>query len=405
MQYVDFLANNAIYRRVTFIFQGKNMLNKSIFKLSLAAVIIISAATAAKASDQLRVVGSSTVYPFTTAAAEQFGKKTKMKTPIIESTGTGGGFKLFCEGAGENTPSISDASRRIKPDELLTCRKNSVNEISEFKIGYDGIAVANSVRAPKFALSLKDLFLALGRKVPAKNDPNKLVDNFYKTWDEIDSSLPKQKISVYGPPPTSGTRDSFAELALQSVCTNYEGFKALYPNAEERKKACGLIREDGVYIEGGEDDNILVQKLNTNQTALGVFGYSFLKENEKLVQGSTISGVAPTHSSIADGSYILSRPLYVYVKRAHIGKVAGIKEFINELTSDEAIGEYGYLVDKGLIQMPVAELKQVQADVKAGKLLDNLAEEAPVAKVAPAAAPSPAAAHVATPAAAPAAKK
>ena len=351
------------------------MPKKSIIKIALALIAIISSATAASAADQIRIVGSSTVYPFITASAEQFGKKLKMKTPIVESTGTGGGFKLFCEGTGDSTPSITDASRRIKPDELLTCRKNGVNEITEIKIGYDGIVVANSVKSPKFTLSLKDLFLALGRKVPSKTDPNKLVDNYYQTWDQVNPSLPKQKIAVYGPPPTSGTRDSFAELALESACLHYEAFKIAYPNSEARKKACGLVREDGVYIEGGEDDNILVQKLGTNPNALGIFGYSFLKENANTVQGSAISGVLPNHDSIADGSYILSRPLYVYVKRAHIGKVTGISEFVNELTSSETIGEYGYLVDRGLIQMPQSELKIVQADAKSGKVLQNLAEE------------------------------
>lgn len=363
---------------------------KTKLKIAFTSIALIAAANCANAADQIRIVGSSTVYPFVTTAAEQFGKKTKMKTPIVESTGTGGGFKLFCESVGENTPSFSNASRRIKPDELLNCRKNGVNELGEIKLGYDGIVVANSVKSQKFNLSLKDLFLALGRKVPSKQDPNKLVDNFYKTWDEVNSSLPKQKISVYGPPPTSGTRDSFAELALENACMHFEAFKTAYANSDERKKACMLIREDGLYIEGGEDDNILVQKLGTNKDALGIFGYSFLKENANVVQASAISGVLPTHDSIADGTYILSRPLYTYAKLAHVGKVPGIKEFIAELTSTETIGQFGYLADRGLIQLPEAELKQVQADAKAGKALDNLAEEAPVAKAAVKASAKPA---------------
>ena len=338
----------------------------------------------AAAADQIRIVGSSTVYPFATSVSEQFGKKNpKFKTPIVESTGTGGGFKLFCAGVDASTPDLSDASRRIKPEELLDCRKNGVSDISEIKIGYDGIIIANSVKSAKFSLSLKDLYLALGRKVPDKNDPTQLVDNYYKTWDQIKPEYPKQKIQIYGFPPSSGTRDTFTELALASVCVNMEGAKKLYPDADERLKACKQIREDGTFIETGEDGNIIVHKLDANKDALGIIGFSFLQSNPNVIQGAAISGTLPTRQTISDGTYILSRPLYIYVKRAHIASVAGIKEFLAELTSDDTIGEFGYLVDKGLIPLPVNELKQVQADTLAGKTLQNLAEEAPVTTTTP----------------------
>jgi phosphate transport system substrate-binding protein len=329
----------------------------------------------AQAADQIRVVGSSTVYPFITSVAEKFGKGGKFKTPIVESTGTGGGFKLFCSGAGTDTPTATNASRRIKPDELLNCRKNNVGDVSEVKIGYDGIIIANSVAAKPFAFTLQDIALALGKKVPDPKNPKKLIDNPYKTWNQINKAFPNQKIEVYGPPPTSGTRDSFAEMVMEGGCHKWEAMKAAYADENDRKKACKAIREDGVFIESGENDNLIVQKLKANKNALGVFGYSFLAENKSVVQGSKIDGVAPSHDTIANGTYKVSRPLYVYVKRAHIGKIPGIKEFVTELVSDKAAGNFGYLAGRGLIAMPDAELKGMQKDVKEGKLLNNLAEE------------------------------
>jgi len=343
--------------------------------LTTAFLAIIAFGSAAQARDQIRIVGSSTVYPFVTVAAEKFGKGGKFKTPIVESTGTGGGFKLFCSGNGEDTPDITNASRRIKPDELVMCFKNNAKEISEVKIGYDGIVVANAKGAAQFNLTVNDLFLALARQVPSSKDANKLVANPYKTWDQVNKALPKQKIEVYGPPPTSGTRDSFVELVMEAGCTNLPAYKKAFPDSNERKKACHLVREDGAYIDSGENDNLIVQKLKTNKNSVGIFGYSFLEENKSIVQGAKIGGVFPTHDTISNGSYIVSRPLYVYVKRSHIGKIPGIKEFINELTSDKAAAPFGYLEGRGLVPMPEAERKAVQKDVKDGKLLNNLAEE------------------------------
>jgi len=345
----------------------------AIFSILLTALVVI-APSKASARDQITAVGSSTVYPFVTVVAEQFGNKTKFKTPVVESTGTGGGLKLFCAGVDEKTPDIANASRRITPDELLSCYKNKVTDISEIKIGFDGIIVANAAKAFAFDLKPAELFLALAAKVPSKTSPKDLVDNYYKTWNEINPAFPKQEIKVYGPPPTSGTRDAFAELVLEPGCWDLEAYKVNYADNDKRKAACHLIREDGVYIEAGENDNLIVQKLNANPDALGVFGYSFLEENKNIVQGSKISGIAPTHDTIADGSYVISRPLYVYVKRAHIGSVPGIEEFLKELVSSDAIAAFGYLEEKGLIPLPDAELAKVQADVNSGKKLENLAE-------------------------------
>ena len=341
----------------------------------LVLLIALTVANQAEARDQIRIVGSSTVYPFVTTVAEQFGRKTEFKTPIVESTGTGGGFKLFCSGLGEETPDVSNASRRIKPTELVNCYKNNVTDISEIKLGYDGIVIANSVQGPNFDISVNELFLGLARKIPSKTDPGKLVDNYYKSWDEINPKLPAQKIEVYGPPPTSGTRDAFVELVMEGGCWHLEAFKANYPNSGDRKKACHILREDGAYIDSGENDNLIVQKLNVNPGALGIFGFSFLEENRNIVQGSKISGVPPTRESIADGSYIVSRPLFVYIKSGHVNKIPGITDFVKELVSDGAIAPFGYLEEKGLIPLPDEELRRVQADAISHKNLENLVED------------------------------
>lgn len=219
------------------------------------------------------------------------------------------------------------------------------------------------------------MFLALAGKVPSKEDPSVLVDNYYQTWNEIDPKFPKNKIRVYGPPATSGTRDAFVELVMEAGCWHLDAYKKAYSDFGVRKKACHEIREDGAYIEAGENDNLIVQKLNSNPDSLGIFGFSFLEENANLVQGSKISGIAPTHDSIADGSYVISRPLYVYVKRSHIGIIPGIKEFMAELVSSDAIAPFGYLEEKGLIPLPEEALKQIQQEVNQGKKLENLAEE------------------------------
>ncbi len=332
--------------------------------LAVAALAGIFVAGAAQARDQIRIVGSSTVFPFSTAVAEQFGKTSSFKTPVVESTGSGGGFKLFCAGVGDEHPDITNASRRIKKSEVEKCAKNGVTSITEVKIGYDGIAVANSKKGPKFALTLQDLFLALAKNVPAGEGKTQANPN--KTWKDVRSDLPNIKIEVLGPPPTSGTRDAFAELAMEGGCKSIGWIKALKKTDKKAYKAlCHTVREDGAYIEAGENDNLIVQKLEANKDALGIFGYSFLDQNADKVQGSSINGKDVTFENIASGDYPVSRALFFYVKNDHADKVAGIKEFVAEFTANKAWGTEGYLADKGLIPMPKDERAKFEHDAKA----------------------------------------
>lgn len=325
--------------------------------LSIAAALALTA-TAAHARDNIEIVGSSTVYPFATTVAEQFAKKTGNPAPKVEATGTGGGIKLFCAGAGVDSPDIANASRRMKKSEYDTCAKNGVDQITEIQVGFDGIAIANAKAAPEFDLTLKDIFIALGKKVP--NAKGELVANPYKTWKEVNPALPEQKIEVLGPPPTSGTRDAFAEMVMEGGCKGIAALDAI-KDEKEHKAACQGIREDGAYIEAGENDNLIVQKLEANKNALGIFGYSFLEENADKVKGSKIAGVAPEFETIVGGKYPVSRPLFIYVKNSHAEQVKGIKEFIKEFTSEAAWGDDGYLADKGFIPMPKDKRQQVAA--------------------------------------------
>jgi phosphate transport system substrate-binding protein len=322
----------------------------------------------AMARDYISIVGSSTVYPFSTAVAEQFGRTSGGKTPKIESTGTGGGFKLFCSGVGVNFPDMTNASRAIKDSEVKSCVENGVKEIVEVKVGYDGIVVANAKTAPVFELTRQEIFLALAKEVPDPKDPSKLIANPYMNWKEINPSLPDSKIEVLGPPPTSGTRDAFVEMVMEEGAKTFEVIKAL------DKKAFGAaahtVREDGGYIEAGENDNLIVQKLQSNPNALGIFGFSFLDQNADVLHGATIEKSAPTFEAIADGSYPVSRPLFFYVKKAHVDVIPGVKGFLAEFTSEKAWGEGGYLADKGMIPMPAAERKQFAENVAALKTLE-----------------------------------
>ena len=332
-------------------------------KIILTAALTMAMAGAVQAAgrDTISIVGSSTVYPFSTVVAERFGKSSGFKTPKIEATGTGGGMKLFCGGTGINTPDITNASRRIKKSEFDMCRNNGVREITEVLIGYDGIVLANSVDAPQMHLSRKDIFLALAKDVPAPDGSQKLVPNPYKTWKDVNPKLPATRIEVLGPPPTSGTRDAFVELALEGGCKQFDWIAALKKTDKDRYKAiCHAVREDGAFIEAGENDNLIVQKLQANPKALGVFGFSFLDQNSDKVQGSIIDGAEPEFETIASGEYPVSRPLYFYVKNAHVGQVPGIKEFIKEFTSEKAIGDDGYLLDKGLIPLDPKKRKEVR---------------------------------------------
>ena len=341
-------------------------------KLVLATAVTVAFTTQAFAAgrDTISIVGSSTVYPFATVVAEKFGKKTSFNTPKIESTGSGGGMKLFCAGVALDTPDITNASRRIKKSEFDMCNKNGVTSITEVQIGFDGIAIANSKDAQQMKLTRKDLFLALAEKVPNPDGSQTLVDNPYTTWNQVNPSLPRQKIEVLGPPPTSGTRDAFAELAMEGGCKKFDWIKAMKKKDKKAYKAvCHTVREDGLYIEAGENDNLIVQKLEKNPNALGIFGFSFLEQNDDKVQGSLVEGKAPEFETIADGSYPISRPLYFYVKNAHVTSVPGMKEFLEEFTSEAAFGDEGYLLDKGLIPLSADKREELRAAIKSGKRL------------------------------------
>jgi phosphate transport system substrate-binding protein len=330
----------------------------------LATVLVVPAAMAQTARDYVTVVGSSTVYPFTTTVAEQFGRAGKFKTPKVESTGTGGGIKLFCAGVGVQHPDVANASRAIKASEVEACTKAGVKEIIEVKVGYDGIVVANSKKGKPYRFTRQQIYLALAKQVPDPATAGALIANPYKTWNQIDKSLPADRIEVLGPPPTSGTRDAFLELVMEPGCQNYAWIKALKDVDEARfKRVCHSIREDGVYVEAGENDNLIVQKLEANPRALGIFGYSFLEENVSQIQGAPMDGVAPTFESIAASKYPVSRPLFIYVKKAHLGVIPGLREFITEFVSERSMGDEGYLADRGLVPMPAAELSKVRTAV------------------------------------------
>lgn len=326
-------------------------------KFITAILLFVLSLPVFAARDYISIVGSSTVYPFATVVAEQFGKTTPFKTPKIESTGSGGGLKLFCAGVGVEHPDVTNASRAIKPSEIERCHKYGVAEIIEIKIGYDGIVMANSRRGPTFeGLTRKDIFLALAIEVPNPDGSKTLVPNPYKTWRDVNPSLPNTKIEVLGPPPTSGTRDAFVELAMQGGAKKFGWLKALKKSDKKRfKKIAHTIREDGSFIEAGENDNLIVQKLGATPTAVGVFGFSFLDQNLDVIKGNAVDGVAPEFEAISDGSYPVSRPLFFYVKKAHVGSIPGLEEYLNEFTSERTWGEEGYLSDKGLIPMPTKE--------------------------------------------------
>ena len=308
---------------------------------------------------QIRAVGSSTVFPFVAMAAEEFGRKTRFKTPIIESTGTGGGFKLFCDNKASNNIDFTNASRPIKNSEKANCQKGQITPF-EVKIGYDGIVIASNIKAPDFALSTNDLFLALAKQVPINGQ---LVTNPYQNWQEINPALPDQKIKMYGPPPTSGTLDVFVELVMEKACLKLPEFKANYADKKARKKACHLIREDGAYIQAGENDNVIVQKLQQNIDAFGIFGFSFYEENFSVVKAAEIDGTEVSFENIASQAYPIARSLFVYFSEGHLEKNSGLKDFLNELTCDDALGPNGYLTFRGLIPLPEAERKAMQASV------------------------------------------
>ncbi|SDK41011.1 PstS family phosphate ABC transporter substrate-binding protein [Microbulbifer yueqingensis] len=342
---------------------------------SLAVLTVAASQAAMAARDHISIVGSSTVYPFTTTVAERFSRATQFKTPVVESTGTGGGMKLFCQGVGEGTADITGASRRIKQSELEMCNENGV-DVVEVQVGYDGIVLANARSAKRYNLSRKDIFLALAKEVPNPDGSETLVANPYKTWKDVNPALPNTRIEVLGPPPTSGTRDAFVELAMEGGCKKFGWIAAKKSEDKNAYKAiCHNIREDGAYVEAGENDNLIVNKLVANPDALGVFGFSFLDQNSDKVQGSVIEGEQPTFDSIADQSYPVSRPLFIYVKKQHADVIPGMKQFLAEFTSERAWGEDGYLADKGMIPLPEERREQVAQNVRKMNALGNLAKK------------------------------
>jgi phosphate transport system substrate-binding protein len=333
--------------------------------LALATLAVAGAAWAR----EIRIVGSSTVFPFSTTVAEQFGANTGFPTPIVESTGSGSGIKLFCEGVGQGFPDIANSSRRMKGSEYDLCRANNVTEIVEVVIGYDGIVLANAKRAEAFDLSLREIFLALAREVPVNG---RLVPNPYKRWSEISADLPDLPIQVFGPPPSSGTRDAFLELAMAPGARAFPMLKEIEEDdAGLFTEIAHAIREDGAWIDAGENDGAIVQRLSKNPEALGVFGFSFLIQNEDRIRGARIDGVAPTFTEIASNNYEISRSLYFYLKKAHLGVVAGLKEFIAAFTDERAWGDEGYLIDKGLIPLPI---EKRQAMAKSARAFEAMTE-------------------------------
>ena len=328
----------------------------SAFALVAAGMLVSGAA---EARDQIRIVGSSTVYPFTTTVAEQFGKASGMKTPVVESTGTGGGMKLFCAGVGESHPDVTNASRRMKKGEFEQCQKNGVKDIVEINIGFDGLTVAQSKQGTPIKITTAQLLLAVAKEVPGAD--GKLVANPNKNWSDIDKSLPNVKIEVLGPPPTSGTRDSFHELLLERGAEQIPALAALKKSdAKTFEKVWKTLREDGAYVEAGENDNVIVAKLEANKNAFGVFGYSFLEENLAKLRGVPLDGVAPEFEAITGGKYPGARRMYVYIKKQHVGTVPGLDKFAAEYVSQKALGEDGYLAKKGLVTLPKKELEEVR---------------------------------------------
>ena len=311
------------------------------------------------AAEEIHVVGSSTVYPFSAVVAERFGRETEFSSPRVESTGSGGGMKLFCAGVGASHPDIANTSRRMKKSEQQLCAQNGVEEIVEVKIGHDGIVLAQSMEGTPMEITRAQIFLALARHIPDGSGGLKENDN--QKWSDISPELPDAEIRVYGPPPTSGTRDAFAELALEGGCAEFAEIAALKESDGKRyKRVCHGVREDGAYIESGENDNLIVRKLAANPESFGVFGFSFLDENADSVRGAKIDGVAPSFEAIADFSYAVSRPLYFYVKKAHVGLTPGLREFMDFFVDEDAIGEEGYLSERGLIPLGGAERAQMK---------------------------------------------
>jgi len=346
-------------------------MKKSIIVIAALTATSFFVGTAAQAEERIHIVGSSTVYPFASYTAEELGQTTHFKTPIIESTGSGGGMKLFCAGNGLNTPDITNASRRMKSKELTLCAKNGVKDITEVTIGFDGIAIAQSKTNKEINLTRKQIMLAVAAEVPNKAG-TKLIANPYHFWNEIDASLPHRKITFYGPPTSSGTRDAFQDLVMKHLTKHMDVYTKLYKtNKQENKKykKYKTIRTDGVYVPSGENDNLIVQKLIKDKSAFGIFGYSFLEENSDRVSAASIEGIQPEPAAISSGEYPVSRSLRFYIKNDHLKKVKGMQEYIDLFLSEDMIGEDGNLTEIGLIALPASQRDAMRHSVKTHKKL------------------------------------
>ncbi|CCF22049.1 Phosphate ABC transporter, periplasmic binding protein PstS2 precursor (plasmid) [Pseudorhizobium banfieldiae] len=336
---------------------------------SCAVVAIMMATTGvAVARDQIMVVGSSTVFPYSQAVAEEFANKTGNQAPVVESVGTGGGFKAFCGGIGEATADITGASRAIKESELKLCADNGVTDITEAMIGYDGLSIAHARSAPEMNLTEEQVFLALAAELP--DGKGGFIANPNKKWSDIDASLPDFDIIAFGPPPTSGTRDAFVELVMHDGCSELEGMADLKKSdADKWNEVCSRMRQDGPFVEAGENDNLIVQRLESDPNAVGIFGYSFLYENNDKLKAVKINDIEPTFDTIADGSYPVARPLFFYVKNQHRDVIPGMKEFLAEYVSEEALGPDGYLAERGLTPLSDELRAELQTNVLEGKKL------------------------------------
>jgi phosphate transport system substrate-binding protein len=311
------------------------------------ALVSLTSVASAQTRDQIRIVGSSTVFPYTQAVSEQFAASTGSPAPVVESTGTGGGMQVFCEGVGQDKADITGASRAMKKSEFEACVANGVDSITEVLIGYDGLSLAHTQSAPEMSLTKAQIFQALASEVEVDGQ---IVANPYKNWNEIDPSLPAQPITVFGPPPTSGTRDAFVELVMLVGCAQFPAIAAL--EGDRKEEVCERMRQDGPFVEAGENDNLIVQRLNADPNAVGIFGYSFLFENSDTLKDIAVDGVEANQDTIADGSYPVSRPLFIYIKNAHRGVIPGLNEFVTEYVSEASFGTDGYLSERGLIVLP-----------------------------------------------------
>ncbi len=329
-------------------------MSRTLVAISAAAAVAgtIGFAGAAEARDQIKIVGSSTVFPYTQAVAEEFTRKHGQRAPVVESTGTGGGMKIFCQGIGEQHPDITGASRAMKKSEWAECEKNGVTDVTEVLIGYDGLSIAQSRQGNPMDLTKTQIYLALAAQIPVEG---KFVDNPHKKWSDVDKALPDTPIVAYGPPPTSGTRDAFVELAMQEGCEALDFMKEQKAKLDKKaygdlvKIQCSRMRQDGPFIEAGENDNLIVQRLEADANAVGIFGYSFLYENEDKLRAVKVGGVEPSFETIASGEYGISRPLFIYVKNAHREVIPGLKEFVAEYVSESAMGQDGYLSERGMV--------------------------------------------------------